>query len=135
MKFASRVQHRAKSAGFVSNPEKKNESNHQHERRADAFEKFDHLDAAPYDQHVDGPEGKKTDPVTGGKTCRAGPDDAEHGEDGLPSDPGLNSEPPASDKRAENRRNIGTANAEGCAHKNRKWNAVASAGVGIQEHG
>src|SRR6266436_5839846 len=112
MKLARHVQHGAESARFACNPKKKKQSHHEHERRANPFEELDRFDPAPDHHHVDGPEEKETDPVATGKICCAGPYDSQHRVDGLPSNPCLNAEPAASYERAQDCRNIRSADAK-----------------------
>ena len=50
----------------------------------------------------------------------AGPEDLEHGVDGLAADPGLDAEPSAGHQRAQHGRHVGAAHAERSAHEDRK---------------
>jgi len=59
----------------------------------------------------------------------------DHGVDGFATNPGLNAEPAASDESAQNGRNVGAENSEGGARKNRKWDAVLSSGMRVEQHG
>ncbi len=135
MKFAFGVEDGAESARFAGDPEKKKQADKKHEGRADAFEEFDGFDAAPDDEHVDGPEKEKAQPIAAGNCCGPGPDDAQHGIDGGAADPGLNAEPAAGDQSAEYCGNVCAAHAERSANKNGERNAVFCAGVGVEEHG
>lgn len=64
-----------------------------------------------------------------------GPENAEHGINGLTTDPGLNAKPAASDESAKNGGNVGATDTEGSAHKDGEGDAVFGAGMGIEEHG
>lgn len=64
-----------------------------------------------------------------------GPENAEHGINGLTTDPGLNAKPAASDESAKDGGNVGATDTEGSAHKDRGGDAVFGAGMGIEEHG
>lgn len=135
VKFAGRVKNRAHTAGLARDPEKKKQADEEHEGRADAFEELDGFNAAPDDEHVDGPKKEEAEPGAAGKICGGGPNDAEHGVNGLAADPGLNAEPAASDQGSKNRGNVCAANAEGGAHENGEGDSVFGASVGVEEHG
>ena len=135
VEFAGRAQHRAEAAGLAGDPPQQQQADSQHERRADAFQKFDGLDAAPDHDDVQRPEGEEADPDAARQRRRARPQDLQHGVDGLAADPGLNAEPSAGHQRAQHRRDVGAAHAERGAHQHRKRNAVLRAGVRVQQHG
>jgi hypothetical protein len=63
------------------------------------------------------------------------PENAEHGINGLTTDPGLNAKPAASDESAKDGGNVGATDTEGSAHKDGEGDAVFGAGMGIGEHG
>src|SRR5258707_4612057 len=101
MKFALRVQHRTKSASFASDPKEQEQSDHQHERRANSFQKLDGFDSAPHDHHVDRPKQEKTDPAAAWKTRGAWPQNSQHRKNRLPAYPGLDAKPAASHQRPQ----------------------------------
>ncbi len=78
---------------------------------------------------------KKQTQAPAGEVCRGGPEDLEHGVDGLPADPGLYAEPAAGNQRAQHGGDVGAAHSERCAHEDRKGNAVLGAGMGVEQHG
>ena len=55
-----------------------------------------------------------------GDAAARGPENLEHGEDGLPADPGLDAEPSAGHQRAQHGGNVRAAHSEGRAHEDRK---------------
>ena len=128
------LEHRSEAAGLPGDPPQQQQPDAQHERRADAFQKLDGLDAAQDHRDVERPEREEADPDAAGHVNRARPQNPEHGVDGLAADPGLDAEPPARHQRAQHRRNIGAAHSERRAHEHRKRNAVLRAGVRVQQH-
>ena len=54
---------------------------------------------------------------------------------GLTADPGLNTEPTARNEGAKNSGDVRSAHAERSANEDREGNAVARAGMGIEQHG
>ena len=78
---------------------------------------------------------KKQIQMPPGECAGAGPEDLQHGIDGLAADPGLDAEPAAGDQRAQHRRDVRAAHSERRAHEDRKRNAVLRAGVGVEQHG
>ncbi len=65
----------------------------------------------------------------------SGPENPQHGIDGLAADPGLNPEPSAGDQRAQNSGEIRTSHAEGSANEHRKRDAVLGPGMRVEQHG
>ncbi len=53
-----------------------------------------------------------------------GPENTEHGINGLTTDPGLNAKPAASDECAKDGGNVGATDTEGSAHKDKEGDAV-----------
>ena len=62
VELAGRAEHGAEAAGLAGDPPQQQQSDAEHEGRADAFEKLDGLDAAPDHDHVQRPEGEEADP-------------------------------------------------------------------------
>jgi hypothetical protein len=96
---------------------------------------LDGFDAAPDDEDIDAPEKKETEQGSAVEVRGGGPENAEHGINGLTTDPGLNAKPAASDESAKDGGNVGATDTEGSAHKDGEGDAVFGAGMGIEEHG
>ena len=93
------------------------------------------FDAAEDDENVEGPESEEANPDTVGRLSDGGPEDLEHGVDGLAADPGLDAEPSAGHEGAQDGGNVGASHAERGAHENREWDAVLGSRVGVEQHG
>ena len=132
--FAGRAEHGTEAARFSGDPEQKQESNAQHERRADSFQKLDRLDPAPNDEHIQKPKSEKACPRNSGMSGQGRPEHAEHRIDCLTANPSLNSKPSASDERAQDSGNICPANAERSPDINRERNSVFRSRVRVQNH-
>ena len=74
------------------------------------------------------------EPPLAAQRAKARPDAAEQGEDGQPAHPGLDAEPAARDHRAKHRRDVRAAQAEGGAGEDRERDAVARAGMRVDDH-
>ena len=136
VELAGRAEYGAEAAGLAGDPPEEQESDAEHERRADAFEEFDGLDAAPDDRRCSAAQkAKKQIQAPAAKLRGGGPEDLEHGEDGLAADPGLYAEPSAGNQGAQHGGDVGAANSERGAYEDRKGNAVLRARMGIEQHG
>src|SRR5882757_5131429 len=96
LELARTTQHRPEAAGFSRDPKQQQQTNGEHERRADAFKKFDGLDSFPDHENIQRPKSEEADPDAALDVLRRGPEDLEHGIDCLSADPRLDSEPTAS---------------------------------------
>ena len=112
MELAGRAEHRSQAAGFAGDPPEQQQADPQHKGSADAFQDLDGFDAAPDHRDIEQPESEEADPLAPGGLCGAGPQNFEHGKDGLAADPALNAEPSASHQGAQHGRDIGSADAE-----------------------
>jgi hypothetical protein len=125
----------AETAGFARDPPQQEQADGEHERRGDTFQNFNGFDAAHDDEHVERPEGEKTNPLAGGELRPGRGDNLQHGVDGGAADPGLDAEPAASDEGAQNGGNVCAAHAERSAHEDRKRNAIPRTGMSVEQHG
>src|ERR1019366_3541285 len=95
------AEHGSEPAGLAGDPPQEEKADAQHEGRADTFQEFDGLDAAPDDGDVQRPEGEEADPHAARRSGSGGPGDLEAEKDSLPADPGLYAEPSAGHQRAQ----------------------------------
>ena len=136
-------QHRADAASGRRAPGQQGQQQPDEHRRRDRLEPLDALGAGPHEVEVDHPEGREAqelggavihEPPFAAQPAKARPDAAEQGEDGQPAHPGLDAEPPARDHRAQHRRDVRAAQTEGGAGEDRERDAVARAGVRVDDH-
>ena len=118
----------------MARPEEKNESDGEKERSGDALKKANGVDAAKDDENVEEPEGEEAEGQAKREIFPDRNQSHEHGVDGFAADPGLNAEPAAGDKGAENGGDVCAEHAEGGAREDREWDAVGSARVSVKEH-
>jgi len=95
---------------------------------------LDDLDAAPDDEHVEGPEEEEADPDAGGVGGGGGPEDLGHRPDGLATDPALDAEPAAGDEGSEDGGHVGAEDAEAGSDVDGERDAVLGSSVGVEDH-
>src|SRR5213078_3283287 len=130
-----RGQHGAEAASLAAGPKKKSKSDEQQERSGDALQEADGFDSSKNYKNVEEPEENEANGRAGRKARPRRRKRYDHGVDGFAADPGLDAEPAAGNKSAQNGGNVGAENAEGSARKNRERDAVLRAGVGVEQHG
>src|SRR5207237_7759090 len=130
VKFRGRGEHGAEAAGFAAGPKKKSQSDEEQEGSGDALQEADGFDTAKNYKNVEEPEENEADGRAGRKARPGRRKRDDHGVDGFAADPGLNAEPAAGHKGAQNGGNVGAENAERSARKNRERDAVLRASVG-----
>ncbi len=122
-------------------PAEEDEPERDEEGRLDAQEQADRVDAAVDDPHVDAPEDHEADELRRGDPKRVGRGrpaigGEEHTQDlvdRLAADPGLDAEPAAGDQGAQEGGQVRAARPERGPAENGEGDAVARAGVRVQE--
>jgi hypothetical protein len=122
-------------------PIQQHQTQHDEQRRLDIEENADRIDAFIDDKHVDAPKEKEGSKLGQGNAERIMGRATERRKKNcqnfvnrLAADPGLNAEPSAGDKSAQEGRDVGPLDPKGGPAIDRKRNAIARPGVGIEDH-
>ena len=125
---------RAEAAAHAHRPEQQQRAAEQQQRRRPALQQLDALRSAEDHPHLDQPEHGEGDARPAGNLGPAGPRGAAERVQRERADPGLDPEPAAGHDGAEQRGQVGPADAEAGPAQDREGNAVLGACVRVEHH-